>query len=356
MKKNSVIFFIIFLSAFLFSQEMTLDYLYRYNCQEDEIDHLLTVEMISEDRIIVGGYPAMDLLDIDDLTVNGTSDYIFRTENMNSRNFFQKGNYVFVNRHTNAAEGNFDISVVHFDGDVATEVTTIEEMDIFFEKMCIDGDYLYVAAHNQGIWIYDITNPELPDFEGNLTTGFIDAFAVTVDGDSAYVADGGAGLKIVNIEDKGNPFNVTGESLETALGEAEAITIRDGKVYMTLGGEGLAIYDSDDISSREVISTYGFSEDLCWIGEYLAVSTYPGVVIYDISGYRTPTVAARENWSRRGFDAELRIGCGIAASGDSLLISANWNYLDFYEFKPVEESTQPDINSDTHRVRFSPNG
>ncbi|HHE36954.1 MAG TPA: hypothetical protein ENL20_00060 [Candidatus Cloacimonetes bacterium] len=356
MKKSKVIILFLFLCFHLFSQEMTLDYLYRYNCQEDGIDHLVTAAMIKEDSVIVGGYPAMALLDINDLTVNGTSDYIFRSENMNSRNFYQKDNYIFVNRHANAAEGSFDFAVVRFDGDVPTVVYESDEPDVFFEKMCIEGDYLYVAAHNQGIWIYDISDPELPLFEGNLTTGFTDAFAVAVEGDSVYVADGGAGLKIVNIENKEFPFIVAEETLETALGTAEAITVRDGKVYMTLGGEGLAVYDSDDISSQEVISTYGFSEDLCWIGDYLAVSTYPGVVIYDVSGNRTPTVAARENWSRRGFDAELRIGCGIAASGDSLLISANWNYLDFYEFKPVGESTQPDINSDTHRVRFSPSG
>ncbi len=351
--KKSFVVLLLFLSIQLFSDEMTLDYLFRYNCQEDGIDHLLTGLKVSPNRVIVGGYPAMTLIAISDLTVNGSSAYISRNENMNSRDFYQRDNYNFVNRHANAAEGNFGWSVVRFDGDVPTVVYESNEPDIFYEKMCLDGDYLYIAAHNAGIRIYDISNPELPDSVGSLTTGFTDAFDIAIAGDSAYVADGGGGLKIVNVEDRTDPFLVTGENLGTALGTAEAITVRDGKVYMTLGGEGLAIYDCDDISSREVISTYGFSEDLCWLGDYLAVSTYPGVVVYNVSESRTPTVVATENFSRRGYDAELRIGCGITASGDTL-ICGNWNYLDFYRLIPVEQSNQPDINCDTHRVRFAP--
>ncbi len=69
-----------------------------------------------------------------------------------------------------------------------------------------------------------------------MTNGFTNAWAVAVEGDVAYVADGQAGLKIVDVSDKAAPQIVVGENLDTAVGTAQTITVRDNRVYMGLGG------------------------------------------------------------------------------------------------------------------------
>jgi hypothetical protein len=49
------------------------------------------------------------------------------------------------------------------------------------------------------------------------------------------------------------------------------------------------------------------------------------------------------------------VAVGVNATGNKLLVST-WNYLDVYELKPADESTQPDINTSLQRVRFHKDG
>ena len=77
---------------------MTLDYLYRYNCQPGP-DHLLTALAVGADRAIVGGNQGLALLDLDALTLGGTQSYLYRLTGANARNLYLKGDYVFVNLH-----------------------------------------------------------------------------------------------------------------------------------------------------------------------------------------------------------------------------------------------------------------
>lgn len=333
--------------------DMTLEYLYRYNCQPGA-DHLLTALAISTDRAIVGGNQGLALLDLNALPSQGTSNYLYRLTGVNARNLYLKGSYVYVNLHRSGSGGTYGFAVVRINGDTLQHVKTVGESGVFYEKMCISGDYLYVAAHNKGIRIFNISNPANPVMVGGLSSGFTHAFAIAVFGNNAYVADGAGGLKIVDVTDRANPFLTDGEDLSTAVGTAEAITGRNGKVYMTVGGEGLAVYEAGNINSRSIVSTGGFAEDLCWVGSYLAVSTYPGVVVFQPSDYGDPTIVAQETSARRGPNATLRICCGIGRADYGRVMAANWNYVDIYRLKPASWSTQPDINSSEQRIRFTP--
>jgi len=336
---------------------MALDYLGRYNCQSGSgVDHLLTALAISPDRAIVAGYPALALVDLNALPVGGTLSYLSRITGMNARNLYLRGSYVFVNEHAMGNSGTFGFSVVRISGDTLQKVKTVSEPGVFYEKMCISGNYLYVAAHSYGIRVYDIADPENPVRIGQITSGFTDAFDIAVSGNTAYVADGAGGLKVVNVTDPANPVLTGGEDLSTAVGTAEAITFRNGRVYMLVGGAGIAVYDGGNVATRRVFSTQGFAEDLCWVGDYLAVSTYPGPIIFELDAGGNPTIVAREISARRGSNGTLRICCGIGSGTDSRVLVANWNYMDVYQLKPADQSTQPDINSTAQRIRFSPAG
>ena len=91
------------------------------------------------------------------------------------------------------------------------KITERRENGVLYEKMCISGNYLFVAAHQRGLRIFDIADPENPQLVSGLDAGFSDAFAIAVDGDYAYVADGGGGLKVVDISNISSPEIIAGE-------------------------------------------------------------------------------------------------------------------------------------------------
>ena len=358
-----MIFNLIILTCFymvgssVLAEDMTLEYLYRYNCQQSPPpDHLLTALAVSPDRAIVAGNAGLRLIDLNALPVNGTRDYIYHLSGLSAWNLYPHNNYIFVNLHANGSGGTYGFAVVRRNGDTLEHIITIGEPGAFYEKMCIYDSTLYVAAHNDGIRIFDITNPESPVLLSGLNSGFVDAFAVEVAGDTAFVADGAGGLKIVDVTDRENPCLIGGEDLTTSLGTSEAITVDADNIYIAAGSGGLAVYQRDNINSRINIDIGGFAEDICWVGNYLAVSTYPGIVILepDVSGIAT--IVAGEISSRRGSNARLRFSCGLGYASDNRLMAANWNFMDVYELKPAIQGNQADINSSEQRIWFNPAG
>ena len=73
--------------------------------------------------------------------------------------------------------------------------------------MAVAGTYAYVADGTAGLRVVNIANPAAP-----APVGFYDtpgqALGVTVDGNYAYVADDTAGLRVVNIANPAEPSAV----------------------------------------------------------------------------------------------------------------------------------------------------
>lgn len=334
---------------------MTLEYRFRYNCQSGEPDHLLGVHGLSGHRAIVAGNRGLALVDLAALPVGGTRNYLDRLRGVNARDVYVSDDerYVFVNTHRGEGTGSIGFSVVGLSGSTLSLVSTESEPEVLYEKMSIRGDRLYVAAHRHGLRIFSIGDPENPELIGRLDTGLVDAFAVAVEGDLAYVADGAGGLKIVDVSDETAPVVVAGETLATAAGTSEDVTVRDGRVYVAAGGAGLAVYDAGDVSSRRLHQLGGCAESLCWVGDYLAVGTIHGVVICEIGEGTSITPVASESAHRRGGSARLRLLNGVGSAAGDLVLCANWNYMDVYQLKDAAAASQPDINCDTQRIRFS---
>jgi len=337
---------------------MALDYRCRYICQSGEPDHLLCAQGLSDGRAIVAGNRGLALIDLSALTTGGTGSYLFRLQGVNARDVLigEDQNYIFVNTHRGEGTGSTGFEVVQLSGNTMKKVATREEEGILYEKMCLRGSYLYVAAHGNGLRIFDIADPENPGIAGKLEEGFVDAFAVAVEGDTAYVADGAGGLKVVDVSNPASPSIIAGECLETARGTSEDVVARDGRVYVAAGGAGLAVYTPDDLSSRALQEVDGCAESLAWIGDHLAVGTIKGVVIYEIGPGTAVTPVASELSHRLGESARLRLLNGVGAAPGNLLLCANWNFMDVFELKEAAASSQPDINCSVQRLRFPPGG
>jgi len=337
-------------------QEMILEYRYRYHCNPNYPDHLLSVIEVSGDRLVIGGNQGLVLVERSSLTPEGSDSLLHRLTGLNAREvYLYQQNYLFVNLNGTGENHEAGFAVVRIDGNTLAQVAIVSSTDTFLEKMTISGEHLYVAAHSGGIHVYNITDPETPYLAGQLQEGFVDAFAISVVGDTAYVADGAGGLKVVDISNPDDPVLVAGETMTTAIGTAEDVACRDGKVFLAAGAAGVAVYDGADLSSRTMIATGGVARSFTWIEDKLAVSTIHGVVILQEIDSEYQVVTGKL-MGRRGINARLRLCGAIGTAESSLLLCANWNSMDVYELVDFDTAVQPDICCIPQRVRFHPAG
>ena len=360
------IFTLTFLSFTLcfnaFSQsKMALEPVGRYLYQAsdknfDGTDHILGADSLSGGRILSLSSSGIAIIDLSTMSIPGSTDYISRSgrEGGGGRDVaVYKDTYLYINNHQSgkrASTTGFGISKINAD-DIVT-VKSIFETNVFFEKLNVYGDFLYAAAHDKGIRIYALTDPENPTLIGLVTEGFTDVFDMALSGDTLYVADGGGGLKVIDITNPADPKIVAGETTITAMGTAQDIEARDGRVYVACGGAGICVYENGDLSTRKVYPLTGCAEDVCWVGKYLATSTFGGVSVFEVGESTEMTLVASEKTSRFTEKAYIRTAFGVGAANDSTLLVACWNSVDCYRIKPMAESNVPDITSSTQRIRF----
>ncbi len=334
-------------------------YIYQaYNNRDAGTDHLLNATGLPDGKILITGMPALAVVDVSEMTLSGSQDYVSRNNQVGGRDVVvYNDEYIYVNYHQKEDKTNtFGFGVNQITDDEITSITKISETDVFFEKMKIYDDYLYVAAHDKGFRIYSLANPESPTLVGSLSEGFTDVFDMAKSGDSLFVADGAGGLKVVDISDISAPTLLYGETNTSALGTAQSIETRNGKVYVAASGAGVLVYEKGLLSSRTQYETGGCAEQLCWVGDYLAVSNFSGVHIFTCGeGTRIEQVGS-EKTSRFGSKASIRTSFGVGSAGDSLLLVSCWTTTDCFKIVPESEATLPDITCSAQRIRFSYNG
>ena len=129
------------------------------------------------------------------------------------------------------------------------------------------GNTLYVAASDDGLAIYDITDPNNPHRLGQLAT--TDAYDVAVDGNHAYIADYDDGLRIIDVSDPTAPVQV---ATNAAAGYAYEIAVDNGRAYLALESGGIDIIDVSTPTAPSVITNIPTSEyfyDVSVRGDYL---------------------------------------------------------------------------------------
>jgi len=95
--------------------------------------------------------------------------------------------------------------------------------------VAISGDHAYVADGGAGLQVIDIHNPADPRIVGHQDTP-LDARRVAVSQDVAYVADGGSGLQVIDISDPERLRLVGGVEPE---GYAYDVAVDDAYAYVT---------------------------------------------------------------------------------------------------------------------------
>jgi hypothetical protein len=343
----------------VWAQDIRLKYVGRYDAFGVGAKEAVGVEQVLDHYALVSSVGALTLVDLDALPVEGTQDSVdvmdgppnFSTYSTSTR----ADGYVYINLRL----GGLAVAFLDPLELTLTYLGEITEPGVFFERMAIAGDRLYVAAHAYGLRIYDITDPEHPTLAGSLNTGLDDAFAVAVSGTTVYVADGAGGLKIVDVTDETDPQIVEGENPSSATGTAMDVMVIDDHVYVAAGGAGVAVYDLGSVAGRTLYDTPVSAEELACVGDYLAVVDLGGLEVFAIEPDGSLTPAASELAMRRmrtETAVTTRLWHGVSAWGNNRVLAANWAGMDVYELVDPSSDDQADVTASTQRIRFSPEG
>ncbi len=168
-----------------------------------------------------------------------------------------------------------------------------------------DHDHVYVADHEGGLRIVDVSNPLVPVEVGSHEENLLLASYVAARGDSVYVADAqGTGLHVFDVSDPTAPMEVAYHVTPGAVGHS-ALT-RDGLVYF-LDATHFEIFEltedtgaGGDTPARPVASDYRIvavhpnpSNARARITFDVAEAGWVTLRIYNISGQQSGTLIDR---------------------------------------------------------------
>ena len=208
--------------------------------------------------------------------------------------------------------------------------------------MAVAGPYAYVANHDAGLQVIDISNPALPSPVATVDTSGA-AYGVAVAGPYAYVADGDAGLRVIDISNPAAPSLVA--TVDTS-GFARGVAVAGHYAYVADGVAGLQVIDISDPAVPTLVATLGISGYAFVVavaGPYAYVAAGNGLRVIDISDPAAPTLVRTVNGSGIAF--------GVAVAGDHAYIA---DYL--AGLQVIDLDIQPAVSAatDTAAITVSP--
>lgn len=206
----------------------------------------------------------------------------------------------------------------------------------------LKGDTLYVAAHQMGLYSFDVANPGNPYLLNNIALAEKDCWDVEVYGSHLLVANGHFGLSVVEL---------TTPPMEVAVlplpGLANHILLDGNVAVLSLGREGIATVDVSSPANPVLLNrvpsrgnAFGFG-----IADHeVAVGSWSLFEVFDISDPR--------HIKRRGGDntKTWAMGADIKPFGqEDLAIVADWRGMSAYLTAPDDS---PDIDVSPQHLDF----
>ena len=229
--------------------------------------------------------------------------------------------------HAYICDYNKSLQVINVT-DVSNPVNVVEIPSGFqTASIVFDGNYAYVAIGQQGMNVYDVSNPAAPTFVSTILTGgraaFVSFGAITIGGSPkghVYVSNRDTpGICAINVSVPSNPV-VSGTlvALQPAPGIAYSPFYLDGKIYVAYGTAGMRIIDVSSPSNPTLLSTInlgGDSRDVVVNGNYAYVAARDsGVYVVDVTDPASPVKIKTIKTPRAR---------GISISGNKLYVAAS---------------------------------
>lgn len=228
--------------------------------------------------------------------------------------------------------------------DAPGELFTLDELEWSPEGSTVVGDLVLVAGHDAGLVLFDLA----PDGTlSEITRVPLDnAWQVRVQDDWAFVANGNAGLAVVDVT---NPPAASVVAEIDLPGPAKDLEIAGDRLYVALGASGIGAVDVSDPAGPVLIDvddTPGSALALA-LGDALYVADWNDLRVFDLADPDDPRMVAKEPLPLEA--AVQTRTLGIAAAGD-VLFSGNWTEMVSYRYFP--ERSAPDITIDPTLIQL----
>jgi len=204
------------------------------------------------------------------------------------------------------------------------------------ENLDAENNMLAVAAHEDGVLLYDISNPQ--DLELRSTIISENAWAVRLKDGYAYIADELI-VKIYNISNSSDPVFINQIETSNAIKD---IALTQSFMYVALGSDGVDIYDLSNLESPVFLDNYNTNTLANRISPFenkLAVSDWDDVDVLEWDGNSLNRVGYKNTGNRTM----------AIATKDNYIYSAEWASIQAFKFGPV---SGPDIDLNTLELNY----
>ncbi len=184
-------------------------------------------------------------------------------EQLDSMNLTQQGNFLFV------ALGDFfpatgskaGLAIISIQNPLQPEILSIWTSDKILagsSGVLIDGNFAYLAAMQEGVFILDISNKNKINFISSIlpdvdfpkpnpnSVEHPNARGIAIKDNLLFVANDAGGLRVIDIKDKNKPTEIAKYINTQMLGKAQAynnIIINGTQAYIALDYCGLEVLD-----------------------------------------------------------------------------------------------------------------
>ena len=208
--------------------------------------------------------------------------------------------------------------------------------NFILENLDADNNMLAVAAHEDGVLLYDISNPQ--DLQLRSTIISENAWAVRLKDGYAYIADELI-VKIYDISNSSDPVFINQIQTSNAIKD---IALTQSFMYVALGSDGVDIYDLSNLESPIFLDNYNTNTLANRISPFenkLAVSDWDDVDVLEWDGNSLNRVGYKNTGNRTM----------AIATKDNYIYSAEWASIQAFEFGPV---SGPDIDLNTLELNY----
>jgi len=158
--------------------------------------------------------------------------------------------------------------------------------------LALHGDLLYVADGTAGLLILDVSAPALPVQVGSFASSSM-TNDVAVAGRHAFLADNATGLVALDVSDPSAPIMT-----DVCDTPGLALAVSGARAYVADGPGGLAIFDIQDPAAITEMSTMSFpggdAVSVAIAGGYAVVATTDSLYTVDVSSGTLPVILARD--------------------------------------------------------------
>ena len=210
--------------------------------------------------------------------------------------------------------------------------------DLILEGLDINDSILAVAAHDDGVLIYNIENPTYPSLISQVYCG--NAWDVELDSSLLIVGSGEDGVKFFDISNLNNPVLIAEHN---TLGTVKDIELVSNLLYIAVGSAGIELLDVSDPHSLLTLDTYntpGLANKIsCMDNNLVAVSDWQGVIILEWTGSVLELAGYKQNGYRT---------MAIGTKGNTIY-SAEWQHLQTYSYGEIQAA---DIDLSSWEISF----